>query len=176
MILFLLMILARMILAAEYDPLLLRAQASIFPKIVMLDKQIEDKTINNEVVLSIVSTKEDIPFAELFRRLIEEKYKHNIGDRKLTVLVNDFESNDYESAATTYILLEGSASLLEKVVSHAANNKRIVFSYNYDDFRNKALISLFVKEKTYVYLNRAELHNYDIKFTPVFYKIVKIIE
>jgi len=62
------------------------------------------------------------------------------------------------------------------VVSHASSNNRIVFSYNYTDFKYDALISLHVKEKTYIYLNKSTVKLYGINFLPIFYKITKIFE
>ena len=63
-----------------------------------------------------------------------------------------------------------------KVASIASGNQRICFSYNHNDLDNGSLISLQLKEKVYIYLNKNKLNEYDIKFKPVFYNIVKLVE
>ena len=47
------------IYAFEYDPLLIRAKASIFPKIILLDKDIDSKLENNKVVIKILHAEEN---------------------------------------------------------------------------------------------------------------------
>jgi len=162
--------------ADAYDPLLLRAQASIFPKIILLDKLLDQKTPNNEVVLIIVSESEKNDAELQLKSLIEEKYKSSLGNKKLTVKVFSIKDSINEPIATAYIVLQSSESVFNQVVSQAASQDRIVFSHSYTDFKHNALISLLVKEKTYIYLNKSAVQLYDIKFSPVFYKITKIIE
>ena len=61
------------------------------------------------------------------------------------------------------------------VILHSINNNRICFSYHYKDFDDGTLISLFLKEKTYIYINKSFINVYSIKFVPIFYKIAKAI-
>jgi hypothetical protein len=114
--------------------------------------------------------------AEQLRELIADKYGSRLGGKKLTVNVITYENFDGGSMATSYIVLHGSESSIKKIVSHASSHERIVFSYSYSNFIYQALVSVYVKEKTYVYLNKSAVQLYGIKFLPVFYKITKIIE
>lgn len=162
-------------LAETYDPLLLRAQASIFPKIVLLDQDLENKIYDDAVVISIVSTQDDISAANDLRGNILDKYKEQLGDKKLIVNVVSFFDFNNESPATAYILLQADNTLFGKVVDHATSNKRIVFGYSYADLENGALISLHVKEKTYIYVNKSMVKEYGVNFLPVFYNIIKVL-
>jgi len=162
--------------AFEYDPLLMRAQASIFPKIILLDKDIDSKLENNEIVIEILHAESDKNTALTIKSLIESQYKSNLGKKSLLVRLKNLKSFDHESVVTAYFILKGSSEIHNKITSHAANKKRLVFSYDYKDFESNTLISLLMKEKTYIYLNKSAIHDYDIKFLPLFYKIVKVIE
>lgn len=162
--------------AFDYDPLLMRAQASIFPKIILLDKDLENKVVNNEVTIDILYSVDDENAALKIKELIEKQYKNNLGKKKLTVKLQEFETFDGTGDTTAYIMLRGTQELHKKVTSHAASQKRLVFSYDHNDFKNNSLISMLMKEKTYIYLNKPAIHDYDIKFLPLFYKIVKVIE
>jgi hypothetical protein len=174
--LFMLMMMARQVLAERYDPLLLKAQATIFPKIILLDQGLDKKTPGNEVIITIVSTSHDLHAANKLKQFVEDKYSSSLGNKKLTVNVSTFDEFEQESLAAAYIVLNGPELSVGKIVSYASSHERIVFSYSYSDFIYDALISLHVKEKTYVYLNKSALQLYGIRFMPVFYKITKIIE
>jgi hypothetical protein len=162
--------------ANTYDHLLLRAEASIFPKIVLLDKHLDKKSADDIVSISIIHTEKDAYIAQQLLSSIKDKYGDNLGNKKLLVTLNSFNDIDKNSPATAYIVLQGSGKKLKKAISFASSNNRIVFSYSYTDFKHNALISLHVKEKTYIYLNKSAVQLYDIKFLPVFYKLTKIIE
>ena len=162
--------------AYDYDPLLIRAQASIFPKIILLDKDLNRKIENNQIIIEILHTKIEKDVALNIKSLIENKYKSDLGNRRLIININSFESFDPDNIVTAYFILKGSSDIHNKVTSHAANTQRLVFSYDYKDFERNVLISVLMKEKTYIYLNKSAIHDYDIKFLPLFYKIVKVIE
>ena len=162
--------------ADTYDPLLLRAQASIFPKIILLDQGLSRKSPGDEVILNIVSISRDLHVAKQLKELISEKYGGRLGNRKLTVNITLFDDLDEQSLATAYIILHGPESSIKKVVNYASGHERIVFGYSLSSFIYDSLVSVYVKEKTYVYLNKLAVQRYGIRFMPVFYKITKIIE
>ncbi|MFC1589054.1 hypothetical protein ACFL3P_02160 [Pseudomonadota bacterium] len=161
--------------ADVYDPLLLRAQASIYPKIVLLDQDLVKKMRNGNVVITIVSTHDDASVANELKENILAKYANRLGDNPLDVNVATFGDIDQLEPATAYIVMQADKSSFEKVVAYASSNERIVFSYSYTNLKNDALISLLVKEKTYIYVNKSTVKTYGINFLPVFYKIIKLI-
>lgn len=162
--------------AYDYDPLLMRAQATIFPKIILLDKDLSRKMTVDQIVITVLYDSQDKNIALKLKELMTLQYKNNLGEKQLTVNVVDFDKFDETVASTAYILLKSSETMHGKITAHAASKQRLVFSYDYKDFQNNVLISILVKEKTYIYLNKSALHDYDIKFLPLFYKIVKVIE
>ena len=162
--------------AYDYDPLLMRAQASIFPKIILLDKDLNSKLENNQIVIEILHTPMEKDIALNIKMLIKNQYKSNLGTKQLIVNLKSFDLFDQSNQVTAYFILKGESDIHNKITSHAANNQRLVFSYDYKDFERNTLISVLMKEKTYIYLNKSAIHDYDIKFLPLFYKIVKVIE
>ncbi len=171
-----LILVSKQAFAFDYDPLLIRAQASIFPKIILLDKDLDKKVMENKVVISILHGNGEYEIALNIKSLIEGQYKKNLGKNELKINVLDYRKFDDSTVSTAYFILKGASTYREQVTAHAASKNRVVFSYDYKDFESNALISVLVREKTYIYLNKNAIHDYDIKFLPLFYKIVKVIE
>lgn len=163
---------------AEYNSLLLRTQASIFPKIVMLDTAATSKLKDNVVVMRVIYESNDKKAAESIKRLIEENYGNKIGNHELIVDLVDLVDVEttVDDLPTAYIVMNVESDMAVKVASIASANQRICFSYNHNDLGNNSLISLQLKEKVYIYLNKNKLNEYGIKFQPVFYNIVKVVE
>jgi len=161
--------------AYDYDPLLLRAQATLFPKIVLLDQDVNVKIKSRELLVLVLYAKNDLENAGLTKELIEKKYKHTNKNKMIVKLVMYDDFNESMNA-TAYFLLKGPGRSVEQVSNHAQGSNRITFSYDYNDFESNALLSVIMKEKTYIYLNKKALQDYGINFLPLFYKIVKVIE
>ncbi len=176
LVMFVISCFSKQVYAYDYDPLLMRAQATIFPKIILLDKNLEQKVDDNKVVVSVLYGAGERQAAEKIRTLINEQYKNNLGRRELDVRLIDYAQFHEDYPSTAYFLLKGAREQRDKVTRYASSQKRLVFCYDYRDFENNALVSVLMKEKTYIYLNKSAIHDYDIKFLPLFYKIVKVIE
>lgn len=172
--LFLLLFFTVNLMALSIDPLLLKAQASIFPKILLLDKDINTKLVGDTLLLNIVYTDSESKNAQRLKSMIENEYKSNLGELEFTIRLTNIKKFSQKDAVSAYYMFDASSSEMQKVINHASKEHRICFGYSYKDFDNNILVSLFVKEKTYIYLNKAALDKYDIKFIPIFYKIVKV--
>ncbi len=160
----------------EYDPLLMRAQASIYPKIILLDKDLDKKLYADQVVISIVHSSNEENIALELKEIITKQYKNHLGKQKLAIELSEYGHFDETIIATAYILLKGTEQQLSNVTTHAAKRQRLSFGYDYKDFGSNLLVSVQLKEKTYIYLNKTAIHDYHIRFMPLFYKIVKVIE
>ena len=162
--------------AEEYDALLLRMQASIYPKIAMLDKKIQNKRVNDDIIFVIAHAKNELQYANNLKKLINDEYKGKIGEHQLIVNTSEFMKLDNSTPATAFIFLKGSRKMHAYVTDIASRNNRISFSYDHNDLKNNSLISLLIKEKAYIYLNKPVMSEYQIDFLPLFYKIVTVQE
>jgi len=162
--------------SADYDPLLMRAQASIFRIIVLLDQDIAKKTVKGSISLKVIYDASERMQAKEFKKLVDGQYNGKIGGYPFETEIINIDNFSASDDATAYILLDAADSKKKNIIAHASKNHRICFGYSYKDLDNNILISLLMKEKTYIYLNKSALHEYSINFTPVFYKIVKVTE
>jgi len=70
-ILLIILLMSLSLYSYEYDELLLRAQASMFPKIILLDQEINLKTIDNTVLISIIYNDNEAKEANDFKSLLD---------------------------------------------------------------------------------------------------------
>ena len=160
--LLILLLFAANLTAFNVDPLLLKAQASIFPKILLLDKDISTKLIDQKLSLNIVYTDRESKVAQKFKLMIEDEYKSNPGALELEVRLTNIEKFRQDETASAYYVFNASSSEIKEVINYASKAHRICFGYNYKDFENNVLVSLFVKEKTYIYLNKQVFMSFTI--------------
>ena len=84
--------------------------------------------------------------------------------------------SNIDDIATAYFVMNLEESALKGISTIAMTNQRICFSYNHNDLEKNVLISLQLKEKMYIYLSKKQLNRYNVKFQPVFYNIVKVVD
>ncbi|QSZ42314.1 hypothetical protein GJV85_09405 [Sulfurimonas aquatica] len=171
--LLLLLTLSLQVFALEYNSLTLRAQADIFPKIILLDKAIQEKASNDNILtLAIIHSTDEKDDALNFKNMIEKKFNAKLGSYIFQIVLHNSDESQLRDASSYYFLsLKGSNK--QEILKKAMSTNKICFSYDSKDFTNQSLISLILKEKTYIYLNKSALTHYGIKFVPIFYKIVK---
>jgi len=162
------------LMADIVDPLLLKIHASVFPKIMLLDKDIKNKLNDDKVVLSIVYTSDHKQHALELKRMVDFEYNNRLDSYGFEVRIIDKNQFYSDSESTAYYIFD--ALELFKDAHLVQDNKlqRIHFGYNYKEVNSNILITLMVKEKVYIYLNRDAKNLASIRFNPIFYKIAKL--
>jgi hypothetical protein len=127
-------------------------------------------------MLDIIYTDDQEANAKKLKGMIDTEYKNSLGELNFEVRLVDINDFSTKEEAAAYYVFDASAPTMKRVISHATDTHRVCFGYNYGDFDKGILISLFVKERTYIYLNKPVFHNYQIKFTSIFYRIAKVVE
>lgn len=173
-VLLILLLFSLEIFGYEDNPLLLRAQATVFPKIILLDKDIKSKVLDNKISLNIIHNEEETESAQYLKEMIDKKYKGALGLYDFVVELTNITKDEDIKDSTSYYFLNLIEESKKNILSKAKERNKICFGYSNDDFNKGILISLLLKEKTYIYLNKEVLSEYNMKFVPIFYKIVKV--
>jgi len=174
-ILLLLFIFINLAYGYTYDNLLLKAQASIFPKIIMLDKKLESKLVDGKIIYTIVYEKDDYETALEIEKFIDEKYNGHINDYLYKINLVEF-SHLTKETQTSAIYSLNSEKQIKKVAEVARQKGVVTFSYDIDNLKNGLLFSLVLEKSTVLYCNKNNLHSQDISFVDSLYRIVKFIE
>ncbi len=172
-ILFLLIFFKIVLFGYEYDELTLKAQATVFPKLLLLDQDISKKLVDDQVVFCIVYQEVDKRDAQKIKALIEKQFGNSLGAYKLKVTIKPYQEVENQKS-TAYYILNSENLQMQKVAQIGIDNNLIVYTYDKQNFQNSILISLAIKDSTIIYLNKKMLKSYKINFVDALYQIVKL--
>ncbi|MGE4418881.1 MAG: hypothetical protein AB7D38_03480 [Sulfurimonas sp.] len=158
-----------------YNKLLLKAQASIFPKIIMLDKKLDGKLVEGKIIYTIVYEKNDYETALEIEKFIDEKYNGRFNDYAYKINLVEFADLSQETQASAIYSLN-SENYIKKVAEIAEQKGVVTFSYDIDNLKNGLLFSLMLEKSTVLYFNKKNLHPNSINFVDSLYRIVKFVE
>ena len=167
---------SQLLFAYNYDDLLLKAQASIFPKIMLLDKKIKNKLVQNKIIYTIVYDEEDYQTALYVKQYIDNRFKGYFDKYVYEVHVVDFSHLDVTTKASAFYVLKSSKKNIEKVASIAREKGVVSFSYDIDNLKHGLLFSLVIEKSTIIYLNKENLDTQSIDFVDFLFQMVKFID
>lgn len=174
-IIFLYLTFVNLAFAYNYDEVLLKAQASIFPKIILLDKKLNYKLINGEIVYTIVHDESDYLIALDIRNFINKKFKGQLDKYTYRInLVNISDFSEKTQASSIYVLHVGAS--IAKVATIAKEKGIISFSYAVDNLKKGLMFSLSIEKSTVLYLEKRNLPSQDVDFVDSLLQIVRFID
>ena len=174
-IIFLYLLFINIAFGYNYDDVLLKAQASIFPKVILLDKKIEDKLIEDKIVYTIVYDKIDYLTASSIKEFIDKNFQGQLD--KYNYKVNLVEINEFSKeteASAIYVL--NLNEHIEKIANIAKEKGIISFSYSINNLKKGLMFSLIIEKSTVLYLKKENLYTKKIDFVDALLQMVRFIE
>ena len=173
--LILILILNSLAFGFNYNDVLLKAQISIFPRVLLLDKEIESKLVNGKIVFTVVYEDRDHDVALDIAKKIEESYKGKFEKYEYIINTMKFSDLNNETQATAFYTLN-SLNNIAKVASIAQKKGIIAFTYDTNNLNKGLLFSLVFEKSTILYLNKESLVANKIDFVDSLYHIIKFID
>ena len=159
----------------NYNNLLLQAQASIFPKILLLDKKIDNKLIDGKIIFTIIYDKNDYKAAQQINNYINENYKNYFDTYAYKINLVEISDFSLDTPASAIYMLN-SAENVKKVAEIAKKKGIITFSYDINNLKDGLLFSLMLEKSTVLYLNKEYLYTKKIDFVDALLRMVKFID
>ncbi len=174
-ILFLYLTLVNLVFAYTYDDIVLKAQASIFPKIILLDKKIENKLIDNKIVYTIIYDKTDHLTALSIESFINKNFKGKLDKYEYKVNLVDFRDFSADTEASAVYVLNLNEQI-DKIAKISKQKGIISFSYDINNLRKGLMFSLVIEKSTVLYLEKETLFTEKIDFVDALLQMVQFIE
>ena len=174
-ILFLYLTLVNIVFGFNYDDVVLKAQASIFPKIILLDKKIEDKLIDGKIVYTIIYDKTDYLTALSIEEFINKNFDGHLDIYDYKINLVDFDSfSEKTEASAIYVL--NLKEHVERIALMAKIKGIISFSYDINNLRKGLMFSLVIEKSTVLYLEKENLYTKKIDFVDALLQMVRFID
>lgn len=160
----------------NYNELFLQAQASIFPKIILLDKKLENKLINGKIVYTIVYDKKDYLIALEIKELIDANYKGKFDKYAYKINLVEFSNVTNQTQITVFYVLNSSEKEIQRIANFAKEKGVISFSYDENNLKNGLLFSLVLEKSTTLYLNKKYLDTRKVDFVNSLLQMTKYVD
>ena len=141
----------------NYDDIILKAQASIFPKILLLDKKIENKLIDGKIIYTIVYNKSDYQTAVYIEKFINNNFNGQLDKYNYKVNLVDFTNFSQQTEASAIYVLNLEEHI-EKIATIAKEKGIISFSYDINNLKKGLMFSLVIEKSTVIYIEKENLH------------------
>lgn len=175
-IVFIYLLLINLAYGYNYDDLLLKAQASIFPKIMLLDQKLGDKLIDGEIVYTIVYDKSDYLEALEIKEFIDANYKGHFDEYEYKINLVEFSALTSQTQTSAFYVLNLSDQEIKQVANFAKEKGVISFSYEVNNLKYGLLFSLMLKNSTMLYLNKEYLDTAKIDFVDSLLQMVRYVD
>jgi len=138
----------------SYSELYLRMQASVLPKLVLMDKSFERKLIKGEMRIAILHEKSEKEDALLVKNAIEKKYRGKIRNYPIHVELIDYAVfKPTKDTATMIYLMDTESSRIKSIMGRLKYQPQITFSYNPDYLAYGVNLSLRVAKRVHPIAN-----------------------
>ncbi|MEA3373127.1 MAG: hypothetical protein U9Q62_05475, partial [Campylobacterota bacterium] len=147
------------LLGKEVDDFLLKAQAEVFPRIILLDTDIEKKLVDNKVLL-LIAHHDDEELGRYTKELIKTKAFKKMTGLDIEVKTVSIKDISTDMDATAIYLVSSGRNVHKEVVDFAQKKGIISFSYVLDNLNSGLFISLAIENRSKIYINynTAEQH------------------
>ncbi|MBU1215809.1 hypothetical protein KJ870_11155 [bacterium] len=174
-ILFLYLTLVSLAFGYNYDDVVLKAQASIFPKIILLDKKIDNKLIDGKIVYTIVYDKTDYLTALSIEKFIDKKFQGYLDTYSYKINLVDLENfSEKTEASAIYVL--NLKEHVERIATLARKKGIISFSYDLNNLKKGLMFSLVIEKSTVLYLKKENLFTKKIDFVDALLQMVRFVD
>ena len=95
----------------SYNKILIKAQASVFPKILLLDKELDKKLIDNKIVFIIAYEEDDRDTAAYIQRLLLQHYRNFLSTHRFETKIVEFSKISHYTEATAIYALNSETNI-----------------------------------------------------------------
>lgn len=171
---FLLLLLSAQLFSQQYEMNIVHIEAKLFPKIALLEKQIQKSDAPN-LNIYIFAKNIDLDVAQSFKAQIEANYPDALLNKKIVVRVMDF-TQDMKQKPAAVIVLQHSNRELKKIAAWANKNRIITLAYDPAYLNNGLLVSIHIGKTIQPYLNKQMIKKYGFIFNPYLMQLSKFKE
>lgn len=166
-----------LLFASSYNEFLLKIQAKIYPKIILLDKKIDEALKDEKVRIGIVYDDGDFFTALFIKELIIKMYNNRLNGYYFEIVPIKMLNilNKSQNIYSYLYILKSNPDNLKMLSFYVQKNRIVTFTYDKNDLKYGFLFSVNLEKRPVIYLNKKALRR-DFEFAPSLFQIVRIID
>lgn len=153
-----------------YNDLLIKAQSDIFPKLLLLDKKLNEKLVDGKIIYAVIYEEDDRKTAQKVRDEVIAQHSDRLGEYPFEIQLIRFDEIGKDFYATAVYTLNIGDNI-HALVNKALSGGMITFSYDINNLKSGVLLSMMIEKSTVLYLNKNYLKNYPVDFIDPLYQI-----
>ncbi len=158
---------------AAYDEKILNLHSKVFPKIILTDKKLNEKLLDEHIIISILYEKVDKDKALELKKAIKKNYP-TLNGKNMLVELRTYSNLDKNLSATAYYMLRSDKEEILKASSLINKVNRISFSYDNKYLDYGVVMSLHIGKKVSPFINIKALKKSKIELNNNIFKVAKI--
>jgi hypothetical protein len=145
--------------------------ARVFPTIVMMDTRLDDRLIDDRLVLVILHRPEDARYARVLQEEIAATHGEKIGGLAWEAHLVAYGDLTPQSTASAFYLFPTDTLTLIQHAQIATDRGRVSFGYEETSVENGVMASLFVGRNSTPWLNIDTIRQSGLTFKPTLIQI-----
>lgn len=163
--------------AQSYNENILKIEANIIPRIVLMDYKFTDKLHDKHIRVLLLHNGMDAISALKMQNIMEEKYPDGIKGYALDIRLQTYDAFlAHPQPATVYYLMDTHTSTIKDVVAIARKQGVLTFSHDTKNLALGANVSLKIDKKIIPYINVTSLKESGISLRPALLSISEIYQ
>lgn len=173
----LILLIALPLFPQSYNEHILKIEANIIPRIILMDYQFEEKLTNGGITIAVIYNPIDLPSAKTIKKFIHEKYPKGIKGYPINVTLLTYDTIVQKAVKSTlYYLMDSDVETVTKAIEQGRKNRILVFSHDSQNLKYGAHVSLRIDKKIVPYLNPASLKASNITLRPALLSISELYQ
>lgn len=154
----------------------LKVHAALLPKTVLMDYQFQEKLVDNKIVIGIFYQSHlQNKAADALKEMLILKYPEGINGYALDIQLIRYDKLDAaKERLTFYYLFPAEDETIRSVLKKAAKDNAMTFTYNYEDLRLGAMMSVRIAKQVKPVINIDAIKNENISLRPLLLQIAEI--
>lgn len=170
-----LFILSNLLYSKTINDSLLEIHATIMPKVLLLEHNVENKIIDNKINITIAYENNNYKDMKFLQKAIELKYPEGLSGYKIEVnSMNYKEFTKCDNATNILYIFPSSKDNIDKLITLFRQCSVITFASQQEYLKNNAMISIDVGKKVKPIVNLNAVKASGISFKPVLLSISKV--
>ncbi|WP_373072291.1 YfiR/HmsC family protein [Sulfurimonas sp.] len=172
---FSILLFASVLFSSTLNNSILEIHATLMPKILLLENNIEKKIKNNVINITIAYEKTNYNEMKFFKQAINRKYPEGISGYEIKINVIEYANlKECSNETNAVYVFPSSKENIDNIVQKYKSCHTVTFAYDKNYLSNNVMLSISLDKKVKPIINLKAVKDSGISFRPILLSISKV--